>query len=194
MKQREGKAAALAIWATALSLGLACGCSSERGPIVGQSGSEGVPSGDERPPKVADVSSTSFRVVDLGTRACVDERDLSTERVVPAPATLRARLGSESVEFIVVMQREVSLTDFPLPPGSRDPDAAVPAQNARALEIADSQVCALEEVREAGGQYLSSFLLINAFTAELTAEAAIRISQRADVRSVELGQTDTPPP
>jgi hypothetical protein len=62
------------------------------------------------------------------------------------------------------------------------------------MQIADSQVCALEEVSEAGGKYLSSFLLINAFSAELTADAAIRLSQRADVRSVELSQTGTPPP
>jgi Peptidase inhibitor I9 len=193
VEKREGKAAALVIWATVLSLVLAAGCSSERGPIVGQSGSEGVPSADEAP-KVADVSGSSFRVVDLGMRACVDARDLTTERVVPSPATLRAQLPIGSEEFIVLMTREVSLADFPLPPGTRDESATTSAQNARALAIADSQVCALEEVSDVGGKYLGSFLLINAFSAELTAEAAIRLSQRADVRSVELSQTDTPPP
>lgn len=193
MKKLERKAAALALWMGTFSVCVAAGCSSERGPVVGQSGSEGVPNGDEKP-TVGDISGESFRVVDLGTPTCSDERDLSSVRTTPAPAALRAQLGSDSAEFVVLMKHEVSISEFPLPAGTRDDDTPTPAQTARAMEIAKWQVCALQEVSEAGGTYTSSFWLINAFSAELTAEAAIRLSQRADVQSVELSQTDTPPP
>lgn len=182
-----------AIWAVLLALGMAAGCSSERGPIVGQSGSEGAPSPDPSP-TVGDISSSSFRVVDLGTPQCNAERESNSVKVSPAPETLRAQLGSASAEFLVLMKHEVSLTEFPFTPGDRDDNTPTPSQVARAEEIARWQVCALEEVSEAGGTYLSSFWLINAFSAELTADSAIRLSQRADVQSVELAQTDAPPP
>lgn len=193
MEKREHKPMALTMGTLTLSLGLAAGCSTERGPVVGQSGSEGVP-GKDQAPKVGDISSDAFRVVDLGTLMCNDERDLTSVRISPAPAALEAQLGSGSAEFVVLLEHNVSLTEFPLEPGNRDDPSPTPSQTARALEIAKWQVCALEEVSEAGGEYVSSFWLINAFTAELTAEVAIRLSQRADVQSVELSQTDTPPP
>lgn len=192
MEKREHKPTALAMGTIALSLSLAAGCSTERGPVVGQSGSEGVPDKDQAP-QVGDISSSSFRVVDLGMPTCSDERDLTSVRISPAPAALEAQLGSGSAEFVVLMKHEVSLSEFPLEPGNRDDPTPTPAQTARALEIAKWQVCALEEVSQAGGEYLSSFWLINAFSAELTAELAIRLSQRADVQSVELSQTGARP-
>jgi hypothetical protein len=43
-------------------------------------------------------------------------------------------------------------------------------------------------VADEGGDYVQSFLLINAFIADLTVEQAVAISGLRDVRSVELSQ------
>lgn len=189
MNKRLSTTAGLAIWIIVTS----AACGAEGGPTIGQSGSEGLPDPDVAP-KVADVSGTSFRIVELGNQTCEDARDPSAQRVSPAAAELRAKLGGSSAQFVVLLKQEISLSEFPLPPGSRDDPTPTPAQSARAVEIAKSQVCAVKEVRDQGGSYVDSFLLINAFVAELTAETAIHLSQRADVSSVELSQTDTPPP
>ncbi len=119
---------------------------------------------------------------------------MGTANIFPAESVLGAKLGTEAGPFIVIMKEEIDLQQFPLP-ANRDGDPALDrVWMARAEAIAQSQRCAIAATLKAAGEYQESFVLINAFTAELTLAQALQLSRRADVRLVEFTLSDTPPP
>lgn len=159
--------------------------------------STGNPADDKNDgPTLDDFTADSFRLVGPGSPDCSVVQEPSAEKVLPDRAELEARLGSDPAEFIVLMKEEVSLDEYPLPGSNRDDSAweEDPVYMARAQRVAESQACAIASLEEHGGTYVESFLLINAFVAVLTVPEAVQLSERSDVRSVELGETDTPPP
>lgn len=132
-----------------------------------------------------------------GGRGCEVAREPAAQKLTPSLDDLRAKLGDEATEFVVSMKAEVSPSDYPLPSGGRDaPDTWKRDERylARASKLAEEQACAVAELRARGGTYLESFLLVNAFRAQMKPEQAAELSQRADVKLVELSQTDAPPP
>lgn len=147
---------------------------------------------------LGDFGAASFRLIDAKAADCPEELEKSEGKLQPARAELEVALGTASAEFIVLMKEEVSLEEYPLPEGSRDRDSAAwaedPVYTARARRIAESQACAVASLKERGGTYGESFLLVNAFVATLTVPEAVRLSERVDVRQVELSQSDAPPP
>jgi hypothetical protein len=139
---------------------------------------------------------TSVRLIDDSTflSLSTDVDDCSAERVAdpsklsPSQEALTSILGRGSDEFIVIMKREISLASYPLPSDRMHLDNDDELSRARARELAGSQACAVRAVADEGGDYVQSFLLINAFIADLTVEQAVAISGLRDVRSVELSQ------
>lgn len=145
-------------------------------------------------PSIDRLDEDTFRVIDAKAGGCSDERASDPEKLHPERATLEEELGDESAEFVVMMEREVSLTAFPLPGQREDISEDEPVFVARAQEIAQTQACALGVVAELGGTYVHSFLLINAFVAELTVAQAVALSELHDVRLVEASESSEPPP
>jgi hypothetical protein len=144
-------------------------------------------------PTLRRLDENIFQILDAAANACDLAHESDPSKLQPPRQDLEARLGDGSAEFIVLMKQEIDSNAYPLPMG-RDEDGEDPRFVARATAIATSQACTLEELSELGGTYVHSFLLINAFTAELTVEQAVALSELEDVASVELSQTDEPPP
>jgi hypothetical protein len=90
------------------------------------------------------------------------------------------------------MIQEIDAQAYPFPTMDM-PDWEAKAE-ARAAVIADSQACAAAQLEQLGGTYVQSFLLINAFVADMTIAVAEQLVQRSDVQSVVLSATNTPPP
>jgi len=117
--------------------------------------------------------------------------------VMPPLAELQALLGNTQDKFIVLLHQEIDNEAFPMPINEgRDPNASPesPAYLARAQAVAHAQLCAVAATEAAGGVYLHSFLLMNAFVASLTAEQAYQLSLHPHVRLVEYSQSSAPPP
>lgn len=145
-------------------------------------------------PTVVRLDETTFQILDSAADECELARESDPSKLMPSQSELEAQLGDASAEFIVLMKQEIDVNEYPLPMGRSDDGEDDPAFVARATAIATSQACTLEEASELGGTYVHSFLLINAFTAELTVAQAVALSELEDVASVELSETDTPPP
>lgn len=161
--------------------------------LVGCVGTDtGNPVNDQ--PRFEIIGENKLLILDANVSNCSGPRAPDASKLAPAEAELVARLGTESSEFVVVMKREVSLEDYPLPADRTNIGEDNPLYRARASEVARSQGCTLETLAADGGRYVHSFLLINAFVADLTVEQAVAISELPDVRTVQLAQSDEPPP
>lgn len=166
-------------------IGVGCGASS---PTQNQDNHSGI--------EIEQVSGSYFRLLRSDASNCPDELDEREGKLNPSLDQLESILGDEPDVFVVLMEEEIDNNEFPMPEPSRNEEAREFTQErrARAQSIASSQGCAISSVAVVGGTYERSFLLINAFTATLTPAQANLISQRADVRYVELSNTGTPPP
>jgi hypothetical protein len=133
-----------------------------------------------------------FRITNPRIVECRPSSGSGPGELVPEMDELVEIANENGEEFIVVMKHEILEEEFPFPSGDL-PNAGEAAQ-ARAEEIAESQACAISAVQDVGGVYLRSFMIINAFTAIMTAEQALLTSKHDDVWRVELGRTETPPP
>jgi len=158
--------------------------------------STGNPATEEPDVVLGSFSSTSFRVESAGAPSCPTETQDSADKCEPPLAEIEDAIGQDAAEFIVLMATEVSQEDYPVSDGERDEAALEDDAEyvARAHAIADTQVCAIEEIEQLGGGYMQSFVLINAFVAELTTEQAEQLGRRSDVQSLELSQTSDAPP
>jgi len=142
---------------------------------------------------LSDIDATSFKIAVFSTEACDEVALRSESSVSPDMSELIAEIGTGSAEFMVLMTEEFDLQQYPLPT-NRDVEPESDATYlARANIIADSQECALSSLRASGGEYLQSYVLINAFSANLTAEQAIQLGKRTDVRSVQLAAQSSQP-
>jgi hypothetical protein len=188
-----------ALGAFVVGTALCTGCSEPSDRPQAQSERDQTNIADEQPsadsaPTLTNVSATSFRASLVGSSTCAHDPLSGPSEVWPSESSLEATIGAKTAEFGAIMAEEIDLQRFPFPSG-RDIDIERDSTyRARANAIANSQHCALRFLEAAGGRYLESFVLINAFVAELTVEQAILLSKRADVRLVELGQTNEPPP
>lgn len=144
-----------------------------------------------------DFTSKSFRIDDTGGPNCTDQFENGEEKLSPSATQIEESIADGSAEFIVMMKAEVSQDDYPFIAAGREEDPDLEsdsAYRARVDAIAGSQVCAIEDVERIEGTYVESFVLINAFLAELTLEQAKELSRRSDVHSIELSQSSDPPP
>jgi hypothetical protein len=140
----------------------------------------------------AGASSHNGKTPDAG---CPTTREATTTKLTPPEGELRQQVGDRSVEFVVLMKDELNLPQLPFPMVSRDAGPGDdPAIVAREESNAATQACARAEVEALGGEYVSTFWQINAFVARLTANAAVTLSGRSDVRVVEVSETDAGPP
>lgn len=158
--------------------------------------STGNPVTEEPDVMLGSYTSKSFRVESTGSPSCATDTEDSADKFEPSLSEIEDAIGEDAAEFIVMMSTQVSQEDYPFSEGERDEVALEDDAEyvARAQAIADTQVCAIEEIEQLGGSYLQSFVLINAFVAELTTEQAEQLSQRTDVQSLELSQSSDPPP
>lgn len=183
-----------------LLAGLVTGCAAQEPSSRG--GAAPSEAGEASPrPEIEPRTARTFEIREGdprgGGRGCEVAREPAAQKLTPSLDDLRAKLGDEATEFVVSMKAEVSPSDYPLPSGGRDaPDTWKRDERylARASKLAEEQACAVAELRARGGTYLESFLLVNAFRAQMKPEQAAELSQRADVKLVELSQTDAPPP
>jgi len=139
----------------------------------------------------------NFRVQLTSAGTCAEEHEPGADKLTPEESELRDILGEGTESFVILMREELSLEDYPLPAPPHDREASKWSSDldyvARAEAIAESQACAIASINPSSGAYEHSFLLINAFVAELDVSEAIRMSERADIKSVELSQTGAPP-
>jgi hypothetical protein len=168
--------------------------------LVGCSGTgTGAPNPDAgATPRIGGVTSGGFVILEADASGCNVGEEEGDHKLAPPRAELEETLEQATAEFVVTLKESISLEDYPLPedPERSDISAeeAEAMRAARAMRIAESQACAWKALMEIGGVYAGSFLLINAFTADMTADQAVQLSRRADVAFVELSETDTPPP
>lgn len=148
--------------------------------------------------QVRPVTQETFVLDGASSEDCRLELETDLQKLNPRREELEDTLGGASEAFVVLMKEEIDPARYPFPADTVRADGAFleadPRYMARAARIGSSQACAVLDVETLGGRYVESFVLINAFVAEMTAAQAHRISQRTDVRSVELSQTDAPPP
>ena len=158
--------------------------------------STGNPATEEPDVMLGSYTSNSFRVESTGSTSCANDTEDNADKFEPSLSEIEDAIGEDAAEFIVMMTTEVSQDDYPFSEGEREVAALEDDAEylARAQAIADTQVCAIEETVQLGGGYLHSFVLINAFVAELTTQQAEQLSRRNDVQSMELSQTSAPPP
>lgn len=176
----------LPLLALALFIACACACtgSAAKEPVIEFT--------------IAPMSFEDFRIMDPRGEGCSEARESHEGKLSPAEAELRAQLKDGQEEFVIMMKREVSLEDYPLPEGERIRIGETWTEDERYMvrseAIGRTQVCAIGSLTPPSGDYRYSFLLINAFVARLSASEAVALSERADVKSVELSETKTPPP
>jgi len=144
-------------------------------------------------PSVRILGENTFLILKADADNCSAERTAEPSKLSPTQELLSSRLGSSSAEFIVLMKREISLQSYPLPSDRANLGEDDEVSIARATEIARSQGCTLDALADDGGDYVHSFLLINAFVAELTVDQAVALSGHPDVRAVELSQGEPLP-
>lgn len=160
--------------------------------------STGNPLSEEHDVVLGSYTSKSFRVESTGSPNCENDTEDSADKFEPSLSAIEEAVGEDAAEFIVMMTTEVSQEDYPFSDGDRDVTEQALEDDeeylARAQAIADTQVCAIQDVEQLGGSYLQSFVLINAFVAELTTQQAEQLAQRTDVQILELSQSSDAPP
>lgn len=157
--------------------------------------STGNPVGEEPELTLGSYTAQSFRVESTGSPSCESDTEDGADKFEPTLSEIEDIVGEDATEFIVLMTTEITQDDYPFTDGDRGTPLEENAEYlARAEAIANTQLCAIDETERLGGTYVESFVIINAFVAELTVEQAEELAERADVRSLELSETMTPPP